>query len=250
LLKVFKALKNIVLGKDKLRRFEELGQFERVFQPRIDEINGKDYHLRGKWKQEVFHNNNPLILELGCGKGEYTVGMARNFPETNFIGIDIKGARMWKGAKAAHEEKIVNAAFLRTRIELISSFFAPDEIDEIWITFPDPQPTERRKKKRLTCSGFLTLYQGFMVDGGIIHLKTDSDLLYEYTQNLVKDNGLEIIYTSSDLYKSSELYKTSELLNIKTYYEMKFLEKGSNINYLKFRLKKDVSLNEIKEKDG
>jgi tRNA (guanine-N7-)-methyltransferase len=236
------------LGKDKLRRFEELGHFERVFQPRIEEITGKEYRLKGYWNKDVFQNHHPLILELGCGKGEYTVGMARHFPEKNFIGIDIKGARMWKGAKASHEEKILNASFLRTRIELIASFFAQDEVDEIWITFPDPQPTDRRKKKRLTSPGFLKLYQGFLVDGGIIHLKTDSDLLYEYTLNLVKSNGLEILSKSSDLYKSSDL--VDPVLDIKTYYEQKFLETGSNINYLKFRLKKDILLHEIPEKDG
>jgi tRNA (guanine-N7-)-methyltransferase len=235
------------LGKDKLRRFEELGQFERVFQPRIEEITGKDYHLKGNWNKIVFKNDHPLILELGCGKGEYTVGMARHFPMKNFIGIDIKGARMWKGAKASHEQKILNASFLRTRIELIASFFAPDEVDEIWITFPDPQPTERRKKKRLTSPGFLKLYQGFLVDGGIIHLKTDSDLLYKYTLNLIKSNNLEIVYNSFDLYKTSDL--VDQVLEIKTYYEQKFLETGSNINYLKFRLKKDILLHEIHEKE-
>lgn len=234
------------MGKDKLRRFEELGQFERVFQPRIDEINGKNHHLRGAWKKEVFHNDNPLVLELGCGKGEYTIGMALHFQDKNFIGIDIKGARMWKGAKASHEGKIMNASFLRTRIELISSFFAPDEVDEIWITFPDPQPTERRKKKRLTSPGFLKLYQAFLVDGGIVHLKTDSDLLYDYTLNLLKDNKLEILFNTSNLYHSDIV---DDILDIKTYYENKFLETGSNINYLKFRLKKNISLHETSEEN-
>jgi len=235
------------LGKDKLRRFEELGKFERVFQPGIEEINGKQYHLRGKWKSEVFKNNNPLILELGCGKGEYTIGLAKNFPDKNFIGVDIKGARIWKGAKTSHEEKILNAAFLRTRIELISSFFAMGEVDEIWVTFPDPQPTERRKKKRLTSAGFLTLYQGFLKDGGIMHLKTDSDLLYEYTLSLVRFNSLEILFESSDLYKRSDL--PDPILGIKTYYEQKFLDQGSNINYLKFRIKSQIPLHEIPEKE-
>ena len=195
---------------------------------------------------EVFHNNHPLVLELGCGKGEYTIEMARHFKEKNFIGIDIKGARMWKGAKTSHEENILNAAFLRTRIELISSFFAQDEIDELWITFPDPQPTERRKKKRLTAPVFLKQYQKFMVDGGIIHLKTDSDLLYLYSLTLLKNNGIEILFNTSDLYHSDIL---DDILDIKTFYEMKFLEKGSNINYLKFRLKKNIPIHEIPEKD-
>jgi len=234
------------LGKGKLRRFDELSHFNRVFQPSMAEISGKEYHLKGKWKQEVFHNNNPLILELGCGKGEYTIGMARHFPGKNFIGVDIKGARMWKGAKASHEENILNAAFLRTRIEMISSFFAPDEVDEIWITFPDPQPTERRKKKRLTGPTFLRHYQGFLVDNGIMHLKTDSDLLYDYTLNLIKENELEILFYTSDLYSSDIV---DDILGIKTYYEQKFLETGSNINYLKFRLKKNIPLHEIQEKE-
>ena len=232
------------MGKDKLRRFEELGSFERVFQPRMEEISGKKYKLSGTWKQEVFHNSNPLILELGCGKGEYTIGMARHFPEKNFIGIDIKGARMWKGARESHQEKILNAAFLRTRIELITSFFEEDEVDEIWITFPDPQPTERRKKKRLTGSLFLTFYQKFLSDGGIVHLKTDNDLLYNYTLKLIEANNLELLFSTSDLYHSEIV---DDILEIKTFYEKKFLEAGSNINYLKFRLKKDVQLYECRE---
>jgi len=234
------------LGKDKLRRFAELNRFDRVFQPGMAEITDKDYRLKGKWKQEVFQNDNPLILELGCGKGEYTIGMARHFPGKNFIGVDIKGARMWKGAKASHDEKILNAAFLRTRIELISSFFGPDEVDEIWITFPDPQPTERRKKKRLSGSLFLSQYQGFLTDNGIVHLKTDSDLLYGYTLDLIKNNNQEILFSTSDLYHSDIL---DDILDIKTYYELKFLETGSNINYLKFRLKKDTPIHEIPEKE-
>ena len=234
------------MGKDKLRKFGELSQFNRVFQPRMEEIASKKYHLGGKWKQEVFGNNNPVILELGCGKGEYTVGMARNFPEKNFIGIDIKGARMWKGAKASHEEKILNAAFLRTRIELITSFFVPDEVSEIWITFPDPQPSERRKKKRLTGSGFLKLYQEFLIDGGIVHLKTESNFLFDYTSDLLEYNNIEIVFSTSDLYHSGMV---DDILGIRTYYELKFLEKGSNINYLKFRLKKDIPIHEITEKE-
>ncbi len=234
------------MGKDKLRRFQELSQFDRVFQPRMNEISGKEYHLKGKWKKEVFHNQNPLVLELGCGKGEYTIGMARHFPEKNFIGVDIKGARMWKGARTSHEEKILNASFLRTRIELISSFFAPDEVDEIWIAFPDPQPTERRRKKRLTGTEFLQKYQEFLTDGGIIHLKTDSDLLYDYTLNLLKNNKLEILFSTSDLYGSEIV---DDILGIKTFYEQKFLETGCNINYLKFKLKKEIPLHEIREKE-
>ncbi|MCB9000175.1 MAG: tRNA (guanosine(46)-N7)-methyltransferase TrmB [Bacteroidales bacterium] len=232
------------MGKDKLRRFAELGQFDRVFQPGMDEINGKEYFLKGRWKQEVFHNTNPLVLELGCGKGEYTIGMAQHFPDKNFIGVDIKGARMWKGARTSHEEKIMNAAFLRTRIEMISSFFAENEVDEIWITFPDPQPTERRKKKRLSGTIFLKLYRNFLVNNGIVHLKTDSDLLYNYTLNLLKLNNQKILFNTSNLYSSDIV---DEILGIKTFYEKKFLEAGSNINYLKFSLNKNSELNELPE---
>jgi tRNA (guanine-N7-)-methyltransferase len=230
------------LGKDKLRRFEELGRFDRVFQPRLEDITGKDHHLKGKWKQEVFGNDHPLVLELGCGKGEYTIGMAKHFPGKNFIGVDIKGARMWKGARTSHEEKILNAAFLRTRIEFISSFFAPGEVNEIWLTFPDPQPTERRKKKRLSGSVFMNLYQGFLTDGGLVHLKTDSSMLYRYTRELALSNGMEIIFSTDDLYHSGIV---DDILDIKTYYEMKFLEAGFNICYLKFRLKNNDPVNEI-----
>src|SRR6056297_2021303 len=167
--------------------------FERVFQPRFDDVFRKDHLLKGRWSAEVFGNDRPIVLELGCGKGEYTIGLAEADPDRNYIGVDIKGARIWKGAKIAHEKELVNVAFLRTRIEFIESFFSPGEVEEIWITFPDPQLKRRRNKKRLTGSLFLNKYRNFLRDHGLVHLKTDSDLLYAYTRELLIFNGLESI---------------------------------------------------------
>ena len=180
------------MGKRKLGQFEELNTFSNVFQPSIDEVFGKDYRLKGKWAAGHFKNTNPVILELGCGKGEYTVGLAGLFPGQNFIGIDIKGARIWAGARQAIREKIPNVAFIRTRVEFITSVFGRDEVDEIWLTFPDPQLKTKRNKKRLTASKFLNSYREFLKDGGIVHLKTDNSVLYNYTLELVKNNGYRI----------------------------------------------------------
>ena len=166
------------MGKNKLKKFAEMEVLGHVIQPPFDDIFKKDHPLKGKWNPEIFENNNPIVLELGCGKGEYSVGMARAFPNKNFIGVDIKGARMWKGATESHEKGIRNVAFLRTRIELIESFFDKDEVSEIWITFPDPQLKNARAKKRLPGPVFLNKYRSFLVNNGIIHLKTDNDILY------------------------------------------------------------------------
>ena len=160
--------------------------FDNVFQPSFKQVFQKDFKLKGQWASRYFRNENPIILELGCGKGEYTIGLAERFPDINFIGIDIKGARIWTGAKKAYLEKIPNVAFIRTRIEFINSFFSPAEVDEIWLTFPDPQLKKRRNKKRLTSARFLNLYRGFLKDRGIIQLKTDNPILYEYTLELAK----------------------------------------------------------------
>jgi tRNA (guanine-N7-)-methyltransferase len=232
------------VGKDKLKRFNELNTFERVFQPGLDKIIKEDFHLKGKWGNEVFGNDHPIILELGCGKGEYTVGLAGIFPEKNFIGIDIKGARMWKGAKEAHFGGLRNSAFLRTRIEFIGSFFAKDEVDEIWITFPDPQPKQRWVGKRLSGAVFLNRYRHFLKDGGIIHLKTDSFALYQYTLSLTKANNLEILHSTADLYKYPDCDKVP---NIQTYYEKQFLDRGFPITYLSFRLSSEKQINEYPE---
>jgi len=229
------------LSKNKLKKFAELETFERVFQPEFDAIFEKDFYLKGKWVESVFLNTNPLVLELGCGKGEYTVGMAQRFLEKNFLGVDIKGARIWKGARAINEQDIRNAAFLRTRIEFIASFFGKEEVDEIWITFPDPQLKRRRNKKRLTGSVFLNKYRNFLKDGGLIHLKTDNDVLYEYTKELAEYNGLEIVVATGDLYATET---GNDILGIKTHYENLFLREGSNINYICFRLPSDRDISE------
>jgi tRNA (guanine-N7-)-methyltransferase len=221
------------VGKNKLARFNELTRLDRVFQPSFDEVFGKDHSLKGNWAGKVFKNNKPIVLELGCGKGEYTVGLARCFPDKNFIGVDIKGARIWKGAKTINEEDILNAAFLRTRIEWIGSFFAGNEVSEIWLTFPDPQEKKRRAKKRLSGSIFLNSYRSFLQPGGIVHLKTDNQVLFDYTLALAKFNKFEIEYSSEDLYQSGY---ADEILEIKTFYEQQYLSQGIPIKYIKFHL--------------
>lgn len=234
------------MSKNKLRKFEENKSFDRLIQPEFDEVFQKDHPLKGKWNIEVFNNNKPIILELGCGKGEYTIGLAKEFSEKNFLGVDIKGARIWKGAKESNEKNILNAAFLRTRIELIDSFFNKDEIDEIWLTFPDPQIKKRRMKKRLSGPRFLNLYQKFLKPSGIIHLKTDSKTLYDYTLAVVKFNNLKIEYHTDDLYQSD---LNDKILNIQTFYEKQFLDQGKKINYLKFRLHPDTAIEDIPDEN-
>lgn len=224
------------MGKHKLARFKELGTFNNVVQPEKGVEIGTDHSIKGNWKKEIFKNDNPIILELGCGKGEYTIGLSSRFPRNNYIGIDIKGARIWRGARTAHESKQPNVAFLRTRIEFINSFFSDDDVSEIWITFPDPHPGKNNSNKRLTCPWFLNAYRGFLKDNGIIHLKTDNQELHQYTRKLAEKNGLEIITATNDLY-SEETFEES--LSIKTHYEEMFLKEGLKITYLSFRLPKD-----------
>ncbi len=221
------------MGKKKLSRFRELESLERVFQPPLEEVFEKDYYLKGKWCRDVFANDQPLILELGCGKGEYTVGLARNYPHNNYLGVDIKGARIWTGARIAHDEGLENVAFLRNRIDFINSYFAPDEIDEIWITFPDPQEKRRRLKKRLPGAHFLNRYRAFLKDGGLVHLKTDNRELYLDTLELIRFNDLEVERKSADVYSEDW---DDEIVHIQTYYEKIFLAEGTKINYLRFRL--------------
>lgn len=213
--------------------------FNNVIQPQPEECQGKDYLLKGNWNKKIFKNINPIVLELGCGKGEYTVGLAQRFPEKNFIGIDIKGARIWRGAKTAIENNIVNAAFLRTRIEFINSFFAENEVDEIWITFPDPHLGKKNSNKRLTCPWFLNTYRNFLKNNGIVHLKTDNTDLYSYTRSLVKSNNLVTLADTGDLYSGNEVDNT---LSIRTHYENIFLSDGLNIKYLSFLLEKDKEI--------
>lgn len=227
------------MGKNKHKRFKENETFSCLYQPLHQEVFGVDYIMKGRWNSHHFKNNNPIVLELGCGRGEYTVAMSRANPSKNFIGMDIKGARLWRGAKTVEEESLSNAAFLRSRIEFINSSFANDEISEIWITFPDPQI--KRDKKRLTSTGFLELYSKFLISDGIIHLKTDSPFLYNYTLELVKQNNLELIEANSDIYGSG---RSDNLLSIKTHYESIFLSQGIEITYLAFKLKKGCKLTE------
>ena len=186
------------MGKDKLRKFKENETFTCLVQPRTDEVFGKDHPLKGHWGEKMFGNDRPIVVELGCGKGEYTIDLALRNPGCNYIGVDIKGARLWKGAKYATEHSLRNVAFLRTRIEFIESLFAPEEVSEIWITFADPQIG--REKKRLTSPLFLSRYRNFLKKGGIVHLKTDSRYLHEYTRAIAEQNGLEILACTSDLY--------------------------------------------------
>jgi len=233
------------VGKNKLARWTEFGSFENVIQPKITEISGNDHPLKGKWNTEFFRNNNPIILELGCGKGEYSFGLASRFPHNNYIGIDIKGARMWRGAKSANENNLTNIAFLRTRIEFINAFFKSDEIDEIWITFPDPHPGGRNSNKRLTSPWFLNRYRQFIKNSGVIHLKTDNKELFKYTSDVVRFNNLELIIATDELYSGEY---ADEILSIKTHYEKLFLMKGLPINYISFRLEKEKIIEDAIQK--
>ncbi len=216
--------------------------FDHVIQASFDEVFKKDYKLKGFWAKEFFKNENPVVLELGCGKGEYTVGLAKQNPAINYIGIDIKGARMWRGARTALDEGIKNVGFIRTRIDLINSFFAQGEISEVWVTFPDPQP--KKYYKRLTSTRFLGYYQKLLKENGIVNLKTDSQELFTYTRNLVDLNKLEKLIDTNDLYNSGI---DDNILSIKTFYEQQFLEQGKPITYLKFRLNTTVELEEPEE---
>ena len=213
------------MGKDKLRRFAEIATFNNVFE--LEE--GKA--LKGHWNENHFKNSKPLVVELACGKGEYSVNLAKLFPEKNFIGIDYKGNRIWRGAKTAIEDGIENVAFLRIQIEHILEYFEPAEVSEIWITFPDPQPQISREKKRLTFPGFLAKYKIILKPGGILHLKTDNDALHAYTHEKIAELGLQLHVRTEDLYRSDF---ADEVLSIKSYYEQKYLADEKNINYLKF----------------
>ncbi len=205
--------------------------FDHVLQAPFNKIQNNDFYLKGKWAASFFKNENPLILELGCGKGEYTVAMAEKNPDKNFIGIDIKGARMWKGAKEAQEKVLKNVAFLRTNIEIIPQFFGENEISEIWLTFPDPQM--KKTRKRLTSTTFLNKYKILLKNDGIIHLKTDSSFQFTYTHELVHLNNFEVLAETDNLYESKLL---NETLQIKTFYEKQWLNRGITIKYIAFRL--------------
>lgn len=223
--------------KNKLYKFKENETFAALLQPTTEELLGKDYKFKGRWGRLFFGNDNPIVLELGCGKGEYTVQLAKLSPQKNFIGIDIKGARLWKGAKSVTEEKIPNAAFIRTRIEFIESLFGEGEISEIWITFADPQI--KRARKRLTGTLFLKRYRHFLKPNGIVHLKTDSLFLYKYTLFTAEQNRLQIINSIQDLYGAAAGVGENlpeGLTTIRTFYEQYYIKNGFTIKYLSFRL--------------
>ena len=219
-------------SKNKLKRFKENDTFKNVVQPTREEVQ-EGFALKGKW-EEHFGNSNPIVLELGCGKGEYTIGLAEQNPNKNFIGIDIKGARFWRGAKTALEEGLSNVAFLRTQIELLDLLFTKDEVSEIWITFPDPQIKYKRTKHRMTNEVFLDKYKKILQPNGLVHLKTDSEFMHGYTLGLLHGMRHEIIYANHDVYKNEGSPK--EVLEIQTFYENQYLEKGKAITYIQFRI--------------
>lgn len=220
-------------SKNKLKRFKENETFSNVIQPDRETVQNDIFPLKGKWKSDFFKNDHPIVLELGCGKGEYSVHLATQNPNVNYIGIDIKGARFWRGAKTALEQGLKNVAFLRTQIELISACFAENEVDQIWITFPDPQIKYKRTKHRLTRPEILMDYKKIIKQGGVIHLKTDSEFLFGYTLGTVSQLG-EILYAHHDIYNNSDAPKAATA--IQTFYEQQFLAKNKAITYTQFRL--------------
>ena len=210
---------------NKLQKFEALKTLPNVFE--------FPENIKGTWHSEVFNNNKPIILELACGKGDYTLAMSKLYPNKNFIGIDIKGARIWKGAVSAHEQKLNNACFLRIYIEQLTDYFEKEEISEIWITFPDPFIKKSKRRKRLTSERFLRMYNELLPDDGKVHLKTDSDLLYDFTLESIEANNANIVMNSDDIYAG--LAEKNELLNIQTYYERMHLKEGRKIHYVQFQ---------------
>ncbi|MDG1006039.1 MAG: tRNA (guanosine(46)-N7)-methyltransferase TrmB [Schleiferiaceae bacterium] len=221
------------MGKDKLRKFKAIDGYKHVLQPSVDEVR-EGFHMRGKWNTDFFPSNQPLVLELGCGGGEYTVVLAQRDPKKNFLGMDIKGARLWKGASQSKEENLTNVGFLRTRIEWVEQCFAPGEVDEIWITFPDPQIKFQRRKHRMINPDFLAIYQRVLKPGGCIHLKSDSEFLHGYLHGLISSMGLTIHETYHDVYDQILEQPMHEALACKTFYEKMWLEQGKAITYLKF----------------
>ncbi|MDK2771641.1 MAG: tRNA (guanosine(46)-N7)-methyltransferase TrmB [Flavobacterium sp.] len=222
-------------SKNKLKRFRENLTFSNVVQPTREEVVAGELSFKGKWKTDFFKNDNPIVLELGCGKGEYSVGLAQKFPNKNFIGIDIKGARFWRGAKTAVEENINNVGFLRTQIELVEHCFAENEVDEIWITFPDPQIKYKRTKHRMTNSEFLQRYKKILKNEGIVHLKTDSEFMHGYTLGLLHGEGHEVLYANHNVYRNEGA--PEEVTSIQTFYESQYLEQNKPITYIKFKIK-------------
>lgn len=234
------------MSKNKLAKFADMAGYSHVFEYPYHALENVPFPMKGKWGKELFHNDNPIVLELGCGRGEYTVGLAKLFPEKNFIGVDIKGARMWMGATQSLNEGLKNVAFLRTNIELIDRFFSQDEVSEIWLTFSDPQM--KKATKRLTSTYFMERYRKFLVNNGLVHLKTDSNFLFTYTRYMVQHNELPMQFCTDDLYHSSltENPESQEarILSIQTYYEQQWMARGLNIRYMRFELPQEVHLSE------
>jgi len=223
------------LAKRKLERFAENATFSNFFQPQWEELIA-GFALHGKWNAGFFSNNNPVIIEMGCGKGEYTVGLSEKYPDKNFIGIDKKGARMWRGAKTSNETLRSNVAFVRTRAENINLIFAEAEVDEIWITFPEPQPNSPRHSKRFTSPEFLNRYRKLLKPGGLIHLKTDNDMFYAYTLEVIKEGGHKLLYQNPDLYLNTSDAEVQDVISVQTHYEKIWLAQGLTIKYLRFQL--------------
>lgn len=225
----------IVGSKNKLKRFLENDTFSNVFQPTREEVVGNEFPLKGKWNSEFFQNDNPIVVELGCGKGEYSVGLAERFPDKNFVGIDIKGARFWRGAKTATDTDLNNVAFVRTQIEIIDGIFAEHEVSEFWITFPDPQIKYKRTKHRMTNTEFLQLYKRILKLDGVMNLKTDSEFMHGYTLGLLHGEGHEVLYANHDVYKNEG--SPEEVTAIQTFYENQYLKVNKAITYIKFKIK-------------
>lgn len=219
-------------SKNKLKRFAENASFSNVVQPTREEVI-KGFRYRGDWAS-FFGNDRPIVLELGCGKGEYAVGLAQRYPDKNHIGVDIKGARFWRGAKTALEQGLPNVAFLRSQIDLVDLLFAPGEVEEIWLTFPDPQIKYKRRKHRLTNPDFLEKYRKILKPGGMVHLKTDSEFMHGYTLGLLQGLGHKVLYANHDVYTNSG--SPDDVLDIQTFYEKQYLEKGKPITYVRFSL--------------
>lgn len=233
------------MSKNKLSKFADMAAYPHVFEAPFSALSEAGFGLKGRWHEGFFRNSRPIVLELGCGRGEYTVGLGRMFPEKNFIGVDIKGARMWTGATESLREGMGNVAFLRTNIEFIDRFFAPGEVAEIWLTFSDPQM--KKVTKRLTSTHFLARYRRFLQDGGLVHVKTDSNFLFTYTDALVEANRLPVEFRTDDLYHTlaaEEAQDVKDILGIRTYYESQWLVRGLTIKYLKFRLPQAGELRE------
>lgn len=227
------------MGKGKLSKFADMASYPHVFEYPYSVAENIPFSMKGKWKSDFFRNDNPIVLELGCGRGEYTVGLAEKFPDKNFIGVDIKGARMWSGATEALLKEMKNVAFLRTNIEIIDRFFDTNEIDEIWLTFSDPQM--KKATKRLTSTYFMERYRRFLVPDGLIHLKTDSPFMFTYTHHMIAENAFPVELETEDLYQSG---LANDILSIRTYYEQQWIDRGLSIKYIKFRLPQTGSLRE------